>query len=239
VSEYWLARCEGFHVRSGRRRGVVEDVAFEAEPHRTAYIVVRYGLFRRSLVPPEAVETVTPADKLLVLRSRERRELLAPALRRAGSGAGHATHATARAAVSSAAASSHALRRASGTGWSGTRRFAGWLAPRIARMGRAAGRGALVVAVWTALGLALLGYVARVIVRSTVSMVAALVRTGREGGKRLARRRHLMHARRRAGRAIELATSRDASRVTGARPRRPRVRDADDDRARPRRRPAA
>jgi hypothetical protein len=73
VTAYWLTRCEGFRVSSGRRRGEVESVVLDLETWRAAYLVVRYrGLGRRRIVPPGAVDAVVPAEQRLVLRSRGR-----------------------------------------------------------------------------------------------------------------------------------------------------------------------
>src|SRR4029079_19242341 len=70
VTAYWLTRCEGFRVRSPRRRGVVEDVALDPATWHASFLVVRYrGLGRRRVVPAERVDSVGPAPELLVLRS--------------------------------------------------------------------------------------------------------------------------------------------------------------------------
>jgi hypothetical protein len=166
VTAYWLVRCEGFGVRCGRRRGVVEKVGLDAETHRATALVVRFGLRRRTLVPADAVEQVVPADRTLVVHAEDR-----PA--RGSAAAGRARAATGRAARVSAAhgraavtAGGVALAAASET----ARRVFAWLVPALAQLAWAAARGALLVVVWTTLG-------ALVIVRALGSLVPA--RAGR------------------------------------------------------------
>ena len=63
VSLYWLRQCEGFNVRSGRRRGRVEDVVLDADHVHATSVVVHYGALRKKVVPVEAVETVAVAQR--------------------------------------------------------------------------------------------------------------------------------------------------------------------------------
>jgi hypothetical protein len=160
VSAYWLQRCEGFAVCSGRRRGNVEGVTIDAEAMRAASVVVRYGAFRTRVVPVEAVDAVVPADRLLVLRTSEHRAGRAPALRRAALVAAAASvnlaRALGRALVGVGRVSLPAARRFLATSWSATRRFVRWLSPRAVRAGRAAARAAALLALSIGLGLAVL-----------------------------------------------------------------------------------
>jgi hypothetical protein len=51
----------------GGTRGVVEALIHDADPHVTTRLVVRTGGHRRKIVPANAVATVDPAAKLLVV----------------------------------------------------------------------------------------------------------------------------------------------------------------------------
>jgi hypothetical protein len=85
VTAHWLTRCEGFRVRSRRRRGVVENVVLDPRNWHAEYLVVRYrGLGRRRIVPAGAVDAIVPAEHLLVLRSPGRLVRGATAVGRAG-----------------------------------------------------------------------------------------------------------------------------------------------------------
>jgi hypothetical protein len=85
VTAYWLTRCEGFRVRSGRRRGTVESVVLDPRTWHAAYLVVRYrGFGRRRVVLAGAVDAVVPAEQVLVVRSRGRLVGGASAVGRAG-----------------------------------------------------------------------------------------------------------------------------------------------------------
>jgi hypothetical protein len=147
VHAYWLAHCEGFRVRAGRRRGVVEDVACGPAGH-ASHLVVRFGLGRRSVVVPVTeVRAVIPDVEEVVLSQPEapppRPRRVGPAARRALSaadrGARVAAQASARAGVR-AGRTSNAYARAAwrdvSRGSAATRRetsrFARWLAPRLA-----------------------------------------------------------------------------------------------------------
>lgn len=80
VLAYWLAHCEGFHVRMpGGRRGYVEAVAFQSPDHPRA-LAVRVGFLRRKrFVPIELVEGVVPAKRLLLLSPPPSRARIAAA----------------------------------------------------------------------------------------------------------------------------------------------------------------
>ena len=71
VSRYWLARCEGFTVRSGRRvLGAVAEVGGPDPFGAVEYLVVcRHPRLRgdRTLVPAERVTEVIPAHKTLIV----------------------------------------------------------------------------------------------------------------------------------------------------------------------------
>lgn len=155
VSTYWLAHCEGFRVRSGRRRGVVLDVAVGEVGGRPEYLVVRFGLVGRAVVAVDEVETVVPADGLLLLRPPQRRpRRLAPAARRARNGAGRAARSGGRNSVRAARTTARTTHRLASAIARETRRLARWLAPRAIVASRSAARAAGAATVWTALALA-------------------------------------------------------------------------------------
>jgi hypothetical protein len=67
---YWLRDCHGFRVHSPRgRRGIVEDVLYDADHDHPSLLAVRGGLFgeRLELIPIETVDSVEPRRKLLTL----------------------------------------------------------------------------------------------------------------------------------------------------------------------------
>jgi hypothetical protein len=68
VHAYWLAHCEQFSVRSGRRTGTVEHVELD-ESLRPRSLAVRFA-FRRRVVPAEEVQAVVPARRLIVVEPR-------------------------------------------------------------------------------------------------------------------------------------------------------------------------
>jgi hypothetical protein len=80
--DYWLRRCEGFVVVSGKARvGKVQGVRYErsTEPQ---LLEVRVGAFGRKLllVPVEEVEAILPEEKRVVLhRTRAPGEAVAAA----------------------------------------------------------------------------------------------------------------------------------------------------------------
>lgn len=165
VSTYWLANCEGFRVRSRRRRGHVVDVVVDAATGRPESLVVRFGLFRRRVAVGD-VGAVVPAEALLILAPRGRRSpRVAPAARRARAVGGRAARAGGRVSLRGARAGARSSRRAaSATGRTGVRlagttarethRLARWLAPRVELAARAFWRAAGAAAVFAALALA-------------------------------------------------------------------------------------
>jgi hypothetical protein len=58
VGRYWLAQCEGFHVK-GSTSGTVERVVGSVDPQSPEALVVRTA-WRRRNVPVTAVDTVVP-----------------------------------------------------------------------------------------------------------------------------------------------------------------------------------
>jgi hypothetical protein len=124
VHAYWLARCEGFEVRSGKESGVVEDVALDSTNH-ALYLVVRFGVARRREVPPSAVESVVPAEELLVVEAPEERPArVAPAARRAAIRGRSGVEAGAKASLAAATRVGLATGRAGGVAWREGRRGA-------------------------------------------------------------------------------------------------------------------
>jgi hypothetical protein len=150
VHAYWLARCEGFEVRSGKEYGVVEDVALDST-NQALYLVVRFGLGRRREVPPSAVETVVPAEELLVVEAPpEPPPRVAPAARRAASVGRSGAEAGARATVEAASRGAQATAVAGAVAWCGAKRSAAAtgrgsrtmstrLAPHVVAFGRLVG----------------------------------------------------------------------------------------------------
>ena len=85
VCAYWLTRCEGFTVRSGRRElGVVESVA--GGPLGLAETLHVHSRYRQRLLDAGQVTAVVPGRRLLIV---------APAPSRVRPVAGHATRAAA------------------------------------------------------------------------------------------------------------------------------------------------
>jgi hypothetical protein len=142
VTAYWLTRCEGFRVSSGRRRGVVETVELDLETWHAIYLVVCYrGFGRRRIVPPGAVDAVVPAERRLVLRSRGRLDGGDTAIARVG-----------RRAVPVLARTASALGE--------VRR---WAVPALSRAGTALARGARGAAVSAGLAALVLAHAAQVL----------------------------------------------------------------------------
>jgi hypothetical protein len=140
VARYWLTRCEGFAVRGGST-GVVESLIREADPHETAWIVVRTRGRRRQAVPVDAIASVDPAERIVIVEKEDREPRVGPAVRAAGAAvaprarsgaqaARTATTATARAITPRAQSGAHAVQTATTT----TMRA---VAPRIAAARRA------------------------------------------------------------------------------------------------------
>ena len=69
VARYWLARCEGFAVEGGTR-GVVEELLHDTNPHLTSRLLVRTRRGRLRVIPVNAVATVSPAERTLVVNGR-------------------------------------------------------------------------------------------------------------------------------------------------------------------------
>jgi hypothetical protein len=177
VSAYWLANCEGFRVRRGRRRGVVRDVALDAATGRTEYLVVRFGL-RRIVVHIDDVETVVPARELLVLRRRARRApSLAPAARRARTAATRGARAGGRLGRRAGSATARTIVGLAATTAHGTRRLAAWLAPRATLVARACARAAAAALVLAMLALARAG----LMLQALRAAALARLRAGRPG----------------------------------------------------------
>jgi hypothetical protein len=150
VTAYWLTRCEGFRVSSGRRRGVVESVALDLDTWQAAYLVVRYGGFgRRRIVPPGAVDAVVPAEERLVLRSRGRVDGGETAIARIGRWAAPAVARTAAALVGR------------------------WAVPALSRAGSALARGARVAAVSAGLAALVVAQVGLVLAARGVARLAS------------------------------------------------------------------
>jgi hypothetical protein len=138
---YWLARCEGFHLRcNDGTNGVVEEVLLDASNTHAQALVVRVGRVRHRsvVVPTERVDAVAPFEEVLLgtevfrKRHRMRRRRSRPAghfARKAGAAGGRRTVALLRPPLRSARLLLVLVAR-------GTR----VLVPRLAR---AAGRGAV------------------------------------------------------------------------------------------------
>lgn len=93
VARYWLAHCEGFAVEGGAR-GVVEELLHDADPHLTSRLLVRTGRGRTRVIPVSAVETVSPAERMLVVH--ERRPKPKPKARRQRTSSARVRHAVSR-----------------------------------------------------------------------------------------------------------------------------------------------
>jgi hypothetical protein len=70
VTRYWLANCVGFSLAGGRR-GVVERVLSDDDPHVAASLEIRNGGKLRRLPVSEVVELV-PVERVLVVRGAGR-----------------------------------------------------------------------------------------------------------------------------------------------------------------------
>jgi hypothetical protein len=71
VLEYWLARCDGFAVRRGRRAvGEVQGVATQDDYGRAELLRVR-SLSRKKLLSADSVAAVVPSRRLLILDQEE------------------------------------------------------------------------------------------------------------------------------------------------------------------------
>jgi hypothetical protein len=102
IRDYWLTRCEGFTVRSGRRRlGVVSEVECGASAPRAEMLVVQRRRRRTLMLPATQVVAVVPSQDLLLARRRASRTR--PAVTATGRGA--------RLALRGVAAAGRAARR--------------------------------------------------------------------------------------------------------------------------------
>jgi hypothetical protein len=66
VARYWLAQCEGFHVK-GPVTGIVEKVVGSAAEQSAESLVVRSG-WRRHTIQVDSVDAVVPAARLIVVQ---------------------------------------------------------------------------------------------------------------------------------------------------------------------------
>jgi hypothetical protein len=161
VHAYWLSRCEGFEVRAGREYGVVEDVALDST-NQALYLVVRFGRARRREVPPSAVETVVPAEELLVVEAPpEPPPRVAPAARRAATLGRNGAEAGARATAGAASRGAQATAVAGAVAWRrakrsavatgrGSRTLSTRLAPHVVAWARLVGWAVYAGLAWTA-----------------------------------------------------------------------------------------
>jgi hypothetical protein len=90
--EYWLGRCEGFQVRSGRRRlGVVGSVRYGSDPSlpQTLHVSAGTMLVREIAIPSADVERLDPRGQTIWVRTSastrtRRRRRMAAWFHRAG-----------------------------------------------------------------------------------------------------------------------------------------------------------
>jgi hypothetical protein len=115
VARYWLAHCEGFAVEGGAR-GTVEELIRDADPHVTTRILVRTRIGRRRVIPVRAVDSVLPAERLLVVARRRRPRPPMPGLPDVRPHAALVVAAAARGARSTARATQPRLAAAARTG---------------------------------------------------------------------------------------------------------------------------
>lgn len=146
VHAYWLANCEGFRVRAGGRRGVVEEVELGPAGHVTR-LVVGFGLGRKTVVPPAAVLTVIPAEEIIVLHVPERPPT-PPRLAPVAHLSAQAASTTLRASGRGSRAVWSGTRRASAASGRETRRLARWSAPRLEAGARRAAIAGDVASAW-------------------------------------------------------------------------------------------
>ncbi len=183
VHAYWLANCEGFRVREGAKQGVVERIELDPDG-QVSELVVSFGMGRRRTIQAHEVETVVPAEEVLLLPIVERPPApprLAPAARRSavvGATAWHATGRGSRAVWLRTRAVTVAGGREAG-------RFARWSSPRIGQLLRRAAVAVDVGAARVVPAIYSLVCSARTqsapAARSTVSAVAGAWQRGREG----------------------------------------------------------
>jgi hypothetical protein len=157
VHAYWLAHCEGFAVRTGRREGVVEEVELDLAQERAAALVVRYGPLRRVRLAPESVDVVVPDEELLVVPAAEAppsrvAPLASQARERASASARAGAHATGRAG----SALGRTIAAVAAAIWLATGRAGAWtkatLWPALRRGSSAAWRQAVLASIAVARG---------------------------------------------------------------------------------------
>jgi hypothetical protein len=73
VTAYWLLRCAGFRVVGRRNLTSVESAVYDDDPHRPVALRIRRGHRGIRLVPVEAVEGVSPLERIIYLRRRRSR----------------------------------------------------------------------------------------------------------------------------------------------------------------------
>jgi hypothetical protein len=96
VARYWLSKCEGFAVTGGERGVVEELIRGDADPFVTTRLVVRTGRRRRAVVPAEAVAAVDPAERVVFVVRRRRKQHTRIAMTRAAASARRGSEGTAR-----------------------------------------------------------------------------------------------------------------------------------------------
>jgi hypothetical protein len=157
VHAYWLAHCEGFAVRTGRREGVVEEVELDLAQERAAALVVRYGPLRRVRLAPGSVDLVVPDEELLVVPAADAppsrvAPLASQARDKASVSARVGAHATGRAG----SALGRTVAAVAAAVWLATGRVGRWtratLWPALRRGSSAAWRHAVLAAVAVARG---------------------------------------------------------------------------------------
>jgi hypothetical protein len=76
-NDYWLCRCEGFHVdRSTERLGVVTEVRFRSRLDRPDELVVRGGMLgnRVQVIPVQEIAEVLPREERITLKPGSEQE---------------------------------------------------------------------------------------------------------------------------------------------------------------------
>jgi hypothetical protein len=138
VARYWLTRCEGFAVR-GSRSGVVESLIREADPHETAWLVVRTRGRRRRTVPVGAVAMVDPAERVVVL-GEQREPRVGPAVRAATAAGGRTAARSAQHVRLAGGTAARAVAPRARTGAQGARSAAAATAQAVGPLARTTGR---------------------------------------------------------------------------------------------------
>ena len=142
VCVYWLAHCEGFAVRAGRRRlGVVESVVSH-EPFGGADLLLLRTHLGRRVLPLDRIDAAVPARRLLVAHRAERRHRVAPRLALLASGGRSAASAAAVLLVGAARLGLIAARLCAGYAAAGVRVAAPVAARELRRLPPLSRRGA-------------------------------------------------------------------------------------------------